>query len=354
MYYSCVNLTKYNTLAVPAVARWFLTVDSLIKLKEGVEFGQEKELEISCLGMGSNIVFKKDLPGLILHNTLLGKEITDEDEDSATVEVWSGENWHQLVKWTIQNNLYGLENLALIPGTTGAAPIQNIGAYGVELSSFVDSVEFFDFKTKTIKRFSCEECRFGYRNSIFKQSMLNKIFITKVILKLNKKPSNLKYEYEPLKNYMQHHRLEVTPKSIYQAVCAIRKLKLPDIERFPNAGSFFKNPIVATKQLENLKKVLPDVKYFDNDENSFKVSGGFLIEKAGWKGYRKNGIGIHYNQALVLTNVRLAKGTEILDFAQTIIDSVKNKFGISLEIEPQIYPRFNYENKPLPVAESID
>ena len=349
MYYSSVNLTKYNTLGTPAIARWFLTIDDLTKLQEGVEFGFKNDLEITCLGKGSNLVFRKNHNGLILYNSLLGKEVVREEEDFVLIDVWSGENWHQLVNWSIQHSWYGLENLALIPGTVGAAPIQNIGAYGAELSHFLTSVEYFDFESREKRIFNCEECDFSYRDSIFKRELLNKVFITKVTLKLYKKEDHLNCDYEVLHHYIKHHRMPLNSRSIFQAVCAIRQAKLPDLVRYPNAGSFYKNPIVTKEKLKQLQKIFPAIVYFKNDSKTVKLSGGHLIEKAGWKGFRKNGIGIHYNQALVLTNVNRASGMQVLEFADTVIESIKQKFDIDLEIEPQIYPRFDHENKPLPL-----
>jgi len=347
MYYSSVNLTKYNTLAIPAIARWFLTVDSLTKLTEAVEFASDNELELTCLGEGSNVVFKDNHNGLILLNSLLGKEVVEEDDDKVIIDVWSGENWHKLVTYTIKHGWYGLENLALIPGTVGGAPIQNIGAYGVELNEVLLEVEFFDFNTKKIVTFTNEQCEFSYRNSIFKREMLNQIFITKIKLQLHKDSSKINCEYPGLIHYMRHHRMEQTPQCIYQTVCAIRKSKLPDLTQFPNAGSFFINPIIDKKQLKQLQTKLPDVPFDKVDAKTVKVKAAYLIEQAGKKGYRKNGIGIHYNQALIVTNVNRATGAEVLEFADNIMKLIKELYNIELTVEPQIYPRLDNISKPL-------
>ncbi len=342
MYYSSVNLARYSTLNIPAIARWFLSVDALDKLEQAVDFAHDNDLEIMALGGGSNIVFSEHFNGLICHNALLGKQVIDEDKESVVIEVDSGENWHELVVWTLKNKWYGLENLALIPGTVGAAPMQNIGAYDVELSDVFESLDTFVYKTGNTKTMNGEQCKLGYRDSIFKNAMLDKSFITKVRLRLSKTPDNHS-EYPTLKNYLLHHRLEPSPENIFKAICAIRQTRLPDPTKIPNAGSFYKNPIVSATQYKKILKETPDLVAREittgKAAGKMKISAGFLIEKAKWKGFRRNGVGIHHNQALVLTNSGKRSGTDILEFSSQIVDSIKEKFDIELEVEPQIYPK---------------
>lgn len=340
MFVSSVNLSRYNTLGIPALARWFVTIDSLPKLYDAIQFTLEAGLEGMALGEGSNIVFFQNYNGSIFHNKLKGKRLVEEDDETVVIEVSSGENWHELVEWTLNKKWYGLENLALIPGSVGAAPMQNIGAYGVELNDTFESLEAIEYSTAATKIMELEECKFGYRDSVFKNELLNKVFITKVNLKLSKSP-RVCSDYPTLENYLQHHRMSRSPENIFKAICAIRRSKLPDPETTPNAGSFFRNPIVSKKRFQSLIKEIPELSSYSTEKkDKVKISAGYLVETTGWKGYRNNGIGIHHKQSLTLTNKGRRSGKEVLAFAEEIIDSVEKRFGITIEIEPQIYPQY--------------
>jgi UDP-N-acetylmuramate dehydrogenase len=342
-----VPLKKFNTLNFESTAEYFCSVSSKIELSEALTWAQEKNLPIIVLGKGSNVLITGDMQGLVVHIAIMGIELSSQNEESLVISVGAGEDWHQLVLKTLEMGWFGLENLSLIPGSVGAAPIQNIGAYGIELSDRFDSLEVVDKTTGQYKKMSIEDCQFGYRDSFFKRAGQDKYIIVLVNLRLSLKP-NISIEYPALKNYLMnlHTQLKMkhgqsfekylTPKMISDIVCSIRRSKLPDPLNSPNIGSFFKNPIVTSENLLSLKKLYPDIVSYNLCDENMKISAGYLIEKAGWKGYKKNGVGVDDRQALVLVNLG-GSAEDILSLAYEIQTSIFEKFSIQLEIEPRIY-----------------
>lgn len=297
-----------------------------------------KELSpLKIIGGGSNILITKDQDSYILKNEIKGIEIIDEDDDKVIVKVGAGENWHQLVMWAISHNLGGIENLALIPGCVGAAPMQNIGAYGVEQESVFHSLSAIDLKEGTTKTFFKDDCKFGYRESIFKREVKGKYIITHVNYILSK-DHNLNTTYGAINTKLEEQGIENPSISdVANAVIAIRQSKLPDPKVIPNTGSFFKNPVVPVSILESLISDYPEIVSYPIDEATVKIPAAWLIQHAGFKGMRNGDAGTHKNHALVLVNYGSATGDDMLDFAKTIQDGVAKKFGISLEPEVNIW-----------------
>lgn len=281
------------------------------------------------IGDGSNTVFVEDFEGTVILNRLTGIEVT-EDQNHFFIAVASGENWHSLVEYCLFNGMYGLENLALIPGTMGAAPIQNIGAYGVELEEFIESVEYFDIATKQFCSIQGNQCKFAYRDSIFKSGDLGAFFITKVNLKLNKQYSPTT-KYKPLDSLV-----DPTAKDVFEAVIATRRQKLPDPQRLGNAGSFFKNPVITCKTFDAIKVEYPDCPHFMVCEGFVKVPAAWLIDQAGFKGTSVRGITCYQNQPLVLVNLGSGTGQDLLTMARNIQQGVFNRFAIKLENEVRL------------------
>jgi UDP-N-acetylmuramate dehydrogenase len=327
-----ISLKPYTTFGVEANAALFAELNSKADLPELLA-GTTKQLPMMILGEGSNVLFVNDYPGLIIRNNLSGIQILHEDDDHCLLEVAAGVNWPYLVDHTVNRGWGGLENLSLIPGKVGAAPIQNIGAYGVELKETLVEVEVFEPRTGAMKRFSNAECDFGYRTSVFKTVSKGQFIITGITLKLSKKPQ-LNLSYAPLKKFFEGHSLkDISVKEVGEAVKQIRRSKLPDPDEIGNAGSFFKNPVVHASQAENLKKDFSDIPVYPLDPDNVKVAAGWLIEKGGWKGKRFGDAGVHEKQALVLVNYGNAVGKEIFDLSEKIRFDVEKKFGILLERE---------------------
>ena len=333
-----VSLKPYNTFGLDIKSHFFTTVQSKEEFIEAWNFPEYKDFPKLILGGGSNVLFKSDYRGLVIVNQIKGIEIINSDENHVFVKFYSGENWHESVEWTLNNNLSGIENLSLIPGTIGAAPMQNIGAYGVELKEVFDSLEAIELYTGNILNFNALECGFGYRESIFKHSHKGKYFIYSVTLKLNKKP-NLRTDYGDISQTLAEMKVDsrkLTPKAVSQAVIKIRQSKLPDPKVLGNSGSFFKNPIISETQFNKLQVVHPTIKGFEAGKNLVKVPAAWLIEQSGWKGKRVGNCGSHEKQALVLVNYGNAKGSEIYSLALQIKKSVKENFGIDIEPEVNI------------------
>jgi UDP-N-acetylmuramate dehydrogenase len=275
--------------------------------------------------------------GLVVHNILKGIHLEKEDENHVWLRVEAGEIWHELVMYAIRKGWAGIENLALIPGTVGAAPIQNIGAYGVEAKETIENVCAWHWEEKTFVTYKNTDCNFGYRDSIFKTSLRDKVFISSVTFRLNKKPV-FNTSYGPIQKELEKMNVsELSIKAIADAVITIRRSKLPDPKQFGNAGSFFKNPAISQQHFELLQTNYPDIPSYPFNEISVKVPAGWLIEKCGWKGYRKHNIGVHQKQALVLVNYGNAKGEDIWELSGEILESVKQRFGIILEREVQVW-----------------
>jgi UDP-N-acetylmuramate dehydrogenase len=266
-----------------------------------------KDLQLLILGGGSNILFTKAFDGLVILNNIKGKEIIEENQKEVIIKVQSGENWHEFVLWCLKKNLSGVENLALIPGSVGASPIQNIGAYGCEAKDTIKKVEFIDLESKTIKELTNSECDFSYRSSIFKKDLKEKCIITKVTFLLNKKPIN-NTSYGAIASELTTLNSQASPQSICKAVINIGSRKLPDPQTIGNSGSFFKNPIISNKKLKKIKVEYPEIVNYKYSQTYSKIAAGWLIEMAGWKGYRKNDFGVYDKQALVLVNYGNASG----------------------------------------------
>lgn len=293
--------------------------------------------EKHILGGGSNVLLTGNVSGLLLVNRLKGIDVLREDDDHVWLQVQSGEVWHELVMYAIKNGWAGIENLALIPGTVGAAPIQNIGAYGVEVKETIETVNAWHWEEKRMVSFANADCRFGYRDSIFKQELKGKIFITSVVFRLGKKPV-FHTTYGAISQELEKNGIkELSIKAIADAVIAIRSSKLPDPKKIGNAGSFFKNPVITAEHFELLQTNYPDIPSYPAGSDHVKVPAGWLIEKAGWKGYRAGDAGVHEKQALVLVNYAHAGGAEIWALSGEIVQSIKERFGIELEREVQVW-----------------
>ena len=330
------SLKYLNTFGVDVIAKYFLEVNSEKELSQFIHSDLRKNEPLLIIGGGSNILFTRDYDGVVLKYSKKGISVIEKKEDFVLIESSAGELWDDLVKYTVQNKLYGIENLSLIPGSVGAAPIQNIGAYGSELKDVLHSVEYYDLDDDSLKNLTNAQCNFGYRNSIFKNELKNKFIITKVILKLSHaKKFNLSYKSlsDELKNTPEH---ELTIEAVSEAVKNIRRSKLPDPELLGNAGSFFKNPEMDNETFQLFINKFPDAIYFKQSDNTYKISAGWLIEKCGYRGKRIGNVGAYEKQALIITNYGGATGNEILEFAQKIISDVKSNFGIELISEVNI------------------
>ena len=326
------DLTKLNTFGINTKAWFFVEINSEEDLKELFQTPKFKNNEKLFLGGGSNVLFTRDFPGIVVLNRLKGIEIVKEDEQNVWIKSMGGEWWNDLVNFAVARDYWGIENLSLIPGTVGATPVQNIGAYGVELKDILESVEAYEIETGDKKIFSKEECKLGYRDSVFKQELKGKYFISAIVLKLDKKEKkNLRYK--ALQDYLDKNKIEVkSVKDISNAVAEIRRSKLPDPKILGNAGSFFKNVFVDVEKLNELKIKFPEIPSFE-EEDIIKIPTGWLIEQCGWKGKRIGNVGVHERQALVLVNYGGAKGEEIKDLALQIINDVFKKFDLKLTPE---------------------
>ena len=329
------SLKQLNTFGIDVNARYFATVRTVLELQSLLaEF--ESPL---ILGGGSNILFTKNVAGLVIHNCISGIEKIDENNDHVFLKIGAGENWHQLVLYCIENNYAGIENLSLIPGTVGAAPIQNIGAYGVELKDVLESVQVISTEPKearlpsTAKLWLNKDCHFSYRNSIFKHELKNKVVITYITLKLNKHPV-FNINYGTLKEKLKNKPLSI--KSISDAIISIRQEKLPDPNIIGNAGSFFKNPVVTRKRFLSLQQKHPKMPHFTEENAMIKIPAAWLIEQCGYKGKRFGDVGVHANQALVLVNYGHGTGREIKQLSEKIQEAVFDTFGIRLITEVNI------------------
>lgn len=330
------SLQTYNTFGIDAKAKLFVEINSkeeLFTLLKTAAFKNEPSL---FLGGGSNLLLTKDVDGLVIKNNIKGIQIIEEDDSTILIEANSGEVWHDLVLHTIDRNWGGLENLSYIPGTVGAAPIQNIGAYGVELKDTFYALKAINLKTGKEKIFNRDECNFGYRMSLFKQELKGLYFILSVQFKLNKNPLT-NVSYGAIKETLIANKINrPSIKNVSDAVISIRKSKLPDPAEIGNSGSFFKNPIISKEHFLDLQKEFPQIVHYQVDESKIKIPAGWLIEQCGWKGKRIGNTGSHKNQALVLVNYGEASGVEIHQLSKDIQKSVKNKFNIDIEVEVNI------------------
>jgi UDP-N-acetylmuramate dehydrogenase len=330
------SLKPHNTFGVNAHARYFSAFQSIDALRELLEHPIVRQNPRLVLGGGSNMLFVRNFEGIVMKNELKGIETIGEDEHFYYVKSAAGEVWHELVMHCIQANYAGLENLALIPGCVGASPMQNIGAYGVEIKDVFHSLEAIHISDGSIRVFSMEECKFGYRESIFKREQKDQWVIVSVTFRLNKRPV-LHTSYGAIEEELDKMHLDnISIKDIAKAVINIRSSKLPDPKKIGNAGSFFKNPVVSTEVYRKIQEHHNNTPCFPIDEANVKVPAGWLIERAGWKGKNIGNYGVHDAQALVLVNYGGATGNQIYDLSTTIIEDIKQKFGIELEREVNI------------------
>lgn len=330
------SLKSYNTFGIDAKAKEFTSVSSFSELQSALDKYQNQELFI--LGGGSNMLLTQDIEKPVIHINLKGIEVVSQDENHVWVEAKAGENWHEFVLWTLENNFGGVENLSLIPGNIGSAPIQNIGAYGVELKDVFDSCKAINIKTQAIKTFSNSDCNFGYRESIFKGTEKGKYIILSVTLKLTKNKHKTSTSYGVIENELQKNGItNPTIQDISKAVIAIRESKLPNPKEIGNSGSFFKNPVVDRATFTKVQEKYPEMPFYEVSENEIKIPAGWLIEQAGFKGKRFGDAGVHQKQALVLVNYGNATGKEIYDLAKTIQQTISDNFGIEIEMEVNVF-----------------
>lgn len=333
-----VDLTHRNSFGFPAVAERFVEIDQLEQLELALAEVEQHQWPLLILGGGSNLVFRENLPGAVISIATRGSHVLVDDENTAIIEVGAGENWHGFISQLLEKGLHGLENLALIPGNVGAAPVQNIGAYGVEMADCFHSLTAYDRETKALVQLSKDECLFGYRDSIFKSSQQGRYIIWCVRFVLSTVFSP-KTQYRGIADYLAAQGIvEPTAYQVYQAVCDIRMSKLPLPTELGNAGSFFENPIVSEAVYSALKGQFPDLVAYPDRPGHFKLAAGWLIDKAGWKGRRVGPVGVYDKQALVLVNYGEGRASDLLQLAGEITHSVKQRFGVELRMEPRLYP----------------
>jgi len=330
-----ISLKSYNTFGIDAKAKFFCEINSVDDLRLALQL--EEHPKKFVISGGSNMLITGDINSLVLHINLKGKEIVCEDNGAVTLKIMAGENWHEMVLWTLENDYGGLQNMSLIPGNTGTAPIQNIGAYGVELKDTFVCCEAMDVETFQLKNFSKEDCQFGYRDSFFKNEGKGKYIITSVTFELTKRNHKKNTSYGAIEAELKKEGIsDPSIKDISNAVIAIRQSKLPDPKVLGNSGSFFKNPIIGASEFHTFTSDHPDAPFYKVSEDAYKIPAGWLIEQCGFKGKRFGNAGIHKNQALVLVNHGKATGEEILDLAYHIIGAVDKKFGIQITPEVNI------------------
>jgi UDP-N-acetylmuramate dehydrogenase len=330
------SLKAFNTFGLDVKTRWFTEVSNAAELQEVLRNDRFKNVKKMVLGGGSNVLFGEDFDGLMIHNNFRGIEILSEDEKQVTIKSGAGEVWHEFVLFTIAHNFPGLENLSLIPGFVGAAPIQNIGAYGVEIKKTFKELTAIDLIDESMRVFTNADCRFGYRDSVFKREAKNRYIIVDVTFCLDKNAS-LNTSYGAINEQLKNMNVtDPTIRDVSDAVIFIRRSKLPDPKDIGNAGSFFKNPEIPSTQFEKLKSKHSDIIGFPTHDNHIKVAAGWLIEHAGWKGKRVGNVGMHAKQALVLVNYGNATGHELVEHAKRVKESVKEKFGVEIEMEVNI------------------
>jgi UDP-N-acetylmuramate dehydrogenase len=331
-----ISLKPFNTFGINVFSSFFSAFSNIQELAELLEFSEKEKLNCLTIGGGSNLLFTKDYDGIIIKNELDGIELVREDDSYYFVKAAAGVGWHNFVLHCIENNYGGVENLSLIPGSVGATPLQNIGAYGVELKDVFYELEAFNITTKTITKFSLNDCAFGYRESVFKRQLKGKYIITSVTFKLTKQPV-FNTKYGAIEQELEKMGCtELSIKNISNAVINIRSSKLPNPKEIGNAGSFFKNPVIDNELYAKLISLYPTIPVYPAPNNKHKLAAGWLIEQCGWKGYRKDDAGCHSKQALVLVNYANASGKEIYDLSSEIVASVQQKFGVDLEREVNI------------------
>ena len=330
------SLRNLNTFGIEVSARYFASFSDIEQARELLSNSLVKQLPILILGGGSNILFTRNFDGIVIKNQLKGITLVNQTDTNYYIKSGAGESWNEFVSYCVENNYAGIENLSLIPGNVGASPMQNIGAYGVEIKDVFYELEALHIKTGEIHKFNLQDCQFGYRESVFKNKHKGEYIITSVTYKLNKTPV-FNTSYGAIDKELENMGVkELSISAISQAVCNIRTSKLPNPKEIGNAGSFFKNPIISASLFEKLKQEFPDMPSYPQSLNEVKTAAGWLIERCGWKGRQIGDAGVHKNQALVLVNYNKATGSEIFDLSSKIIADVKGKFGIELEREVNI------------------
>lgn len=328
-----VDLKPYNTFGLAATAQYFSKLSSVEELSN-----LNTNAPVLVLGGGSNLLFRDNIDGFVVKNEIMGIDLIREDADHVYVRAGAGENWHGFVEHCIAKGWCGVENLALIPGCIGASPMQNIGAYGVEIKDVFHSLEAWHLQDKELHSFSLEDCAFGYRESVFKRKYKGQYIITHVTYRLRKTPE-FHISYGAIQQELERMGVqELSIRAVADAVIGIRRSKLPDPAVIGNAGSFFKNPEVPAETFVALKQRFPDIVGYSTSSGMVKLAAGWLIERAGWKGYRKGDAGVHENQALVLVNYGQATGDEIFQLSEEILHSIDAQFGVHLEREVNIIP----------------
>ena len=336
--YNNYSLKKHNTFGLDIVAKEFFSAqseDEIVELIKSRDLINEENL---ILGGGSNILFKGNYNGIVINSNLSNINIIEDHKDSVLIEAESGVDWDHLVDYSVENGFYGIENLSYIPGTVGAAPIQNIGAYGVELENVFVELEAIDLKSGEMKLLGKKECQFKYRDSIFKNSLKNKFYISKIRLRLQKN-GQLKLNYRAVQDFIKEKSIEISEldlRKVRDIIINIRKSKLPDPHEIGNAGSFFKNPVINNNLFIRLKEKYKDLVFFKLSKDEIKIPAAWLIEKAGFKGKRFGEVGIHDKQALVIVNYGNAESTEIINLSEKIKNKIFEKFNIDLETEVNI------------------
>lgn len=329
-----INLRPYNSFGFDAIAKYFVEINTIDDLQTLIQSGVLQKHKTLILSGGNNILFQNDVfDGLVVYINTKGIEILREDGNEVVVRAQAGEDWPDFVRFCVGKGWHGLENLAHIPGKVGAAPVQNIGAYGMELKDSFLQCKALDLTTGETKVFAKEDCRFGYRESIFKHELRGRYVITSVDFLL-KKNAALNLEYGNIKAYLEQNGIgSPSLQQLHDAICAIRDAKLPDMKQIGSAGSFFKNPVISIEQFETLQQQYPSIPHYPDTEGMVKVPAGWLIEQAGWKGWRNEHVGVYNKQALVLVHYGGGKGQDIVELAHKIQDSVEKKFGIRISPE---------------------
>lgn len=334
---SQVQLKPFNTLSLNAIASHFIKVKTITELQDALKFGKENVLNVLILSGGSNMMLPEHIQALVIAMDIQGIDFITEDEHTQNIKVGAGQVWHDFVLWTTEHQLYGLQNLALIPGLVGASPVQNIGAYGVEVGEFIESVEVYDRKLNQMTSIKAADCEFSYRHSIFKDDP-NRFVITHVIFKLLKK-ADLRMNYGDLKLAMSD---EISAENLQKQVIHIRQSKLPDPKEFPNVGSFFKNPIINQTEFSQLIAKFPNIPHYPQTDDRVKIAAGWLIDQSGWKGKQLNQVGMFEKQALVLVNYSDATLTDVQATYHAVQKDVLKHFGVQLEPEPVLYDRCGF------------
>lgn len=330
------SLKPYNTFGIDVRARLLAHARNEADVREALALARERGLPLLVIGGGSNLLLTRDVEALVLRMASQGRRIVSDAADSVLVEAEAGEAWDPFVQWSLERGLAGLENLSLIPGTVGAAPMQNIGAYGVELKDVFGSLTALDRQDGTLREFDRQACRFGYRDSLFKQEP-DRWLILRVRLRLTRR-ERLHLDYGPVRQRLEEEGIaSPTARDVSRVICAIRREKLPDPAVLGNAGSFFKNPLVDAAQAERLRQAFPDLVGYPQADGRLKLAAGWLIDKGGWKGFRDGPVGVHAQQALVLVNHGGATGAQVQALAERIQEDVRRRFGVELEPEPNLY-----------------